>query len=94
MLGGVSHPQLWKGEASMQRDDVLVGIVEKFAHSGWDLIAGPAQDWLDGLGAGDEISSLTETLIAAVEQADVECGSCGCEFDPLYKEFLAQMRGA
>ena len=35
-----------------------------------------------------------QTLIAAVEQADVECGSCGCEFDPLYKEFLAQVRGA
>jgi CotS family spore coat protein len=30
-----------------------------------------------------------EAFITAIEQADQECGSCGCEFDPLYKKFLA-----
>ena len=59
----------------------LKDIMEKFAASGWDLIAGPAQDWLDGNGS-------REALIRAVEQADRECGSCGCELDPLYKRAL------
>lgn len=59
----------------------LKSIVEKFAASGWDLIAVPAQQWLDG--KADEYS-----LIAAVKQADKECGSCGCDLDPLYKRAL------
>lgn len=62
--------------------DELRSILEKFAASGWDLIAVPAQDWLDGKGDRD-------TLIAAIKQADRECGSCGCELDPLYKRALA-----
>lgn len=62
--------------------DELRSILEKFAASGWDLIAVPARDWLDGKGDRD-------TLIAAIEQADRECGSCGCELDPLYKRALA-----
>ena len=61
--------------------DELKAIMEKFAASGWDLIAVPAQEWLNG--GGDKAS-----LIAAIEQADRECGSCGCEFDPLYKSCL------
>ncbi|MDE5991167.1 MAG: hypothetical protein K2H36_06265 [Clostridia bacterium] len=56
-------------------------IMEKFAASGWDLIAVPAQQWLDG--KGDKSS-----LIEAIKQADKECGSCGCDFDPLYKKAL------
>lgn len=59
----------------------LKAIMEKFAASGWDLIANPAQEWLEG--KGDKIA-----LISAVEQADKECGSCGCELDPLYKRAL------
>ena len=60
----------------------LKTILEKFAASGWDLISVPSQSWLDG--AGDR-----ETLISAIQQADRECGSCGCELDPLYKKALA-----
>ncbi len=56
-------------------------IMEKFAASGWDLIAGPAQEWLDG-------KENTEALRLAIEQADKECGSCGCDLDPLYKRVL------
>ena len=33
-------------------------------------------------------SNATAELIKAVEQADKECGNCGCEFDPLYKRAL------
>lgn len=60
----------------------LKSIMEKFAASGWDLISVPAQQWLDG--KADKAA-----LISAIEQADKECGSCGCDFDPLYQRALA-----
>lgn len=59
----------------------LKSIMEKFAASGWDLIAVPAQQWLDGKFDKD-------ALILAIQQADKECGSCGCELDALYKRAL------
>ena len=59
----------------------LKAIMEKFAASGWELISVPAQQWLDGIADRD-------SLIVAIEQADRECGSCGCDFDPLYKRAL------
>lgn len=59
----------------------LKSIMEKFAASGWDLIAVPAQQWLDGKFDKD-------ALISAIQQADKECGSCGCELDALYKRAL------
>ncbi len=65
----------------------LKSIMEKFAACGWDLISDPAQAWLNG--KGDK-----EALIAAVKQADNECGSCGCELDPLYKRALELLNEA
>lgn len=59
----------------------LKAILEKFAGSGWELIAAPSKAYLDGKGT-------KEALIKAIEQADKECGSCGCEFDPLYKRCI------
>ena len=59
----------------------LKTIMQKFAASGWDLIADQAREWLDG-------KSNKDTLILAIKQADKECGSCGCELDPLYKRAL------
>lgn len=59
----------------------IKSIMEKFAQSGWDLISVPAQEWLDGK------SDVTE-LISAIKLADEQCGSCGCELDPLYKKVL------
>ncbi len=56
-------------------------IMEKFVASGWDLITIPAQKWLDG--KADKAS-----LISAIEQADKECGNCGCDLDPLYQRAL------
>ena len=56
-------------------------ILKRFADSGWELISAPANAYLCGESCKDE-------LIVAVEQADEECGSCGCEFDSLYKEAL------
>lgn len=56
-------------------------IMEKFVESGWELISVPAQQWLEG-------NVNTESLISAIKQADKECGSCGCDLDPLYKRAL------
>lgn len=63
----------------------LIGIVKKFAECGWDLIDGPSKSWLDAM----DDPAKTKALIEAVKQADAECGSCGCEMDPLYKKALA-----
>ena len=60
----------------------LEDFLKKSAVSGRDLIAVPARRWLDG--KGDRAA-----LIAAIEQAGRECGSCGCELDPLYQRALA-----
>jgi hypothetical protein len=62
----------------------LIKIIEKFSESGWDLIDVPSKKWL----ADNKSSNATAELIEAVKQADKECGSCGCEFDPLYKRAL------
>ena len=59
----------------------LKSIMEKFVASGWDLIAVPAQQWLDG-------KSDKKALVSAIKQADEECGNCGCELDQLYKRAL------
>lgn len=68
----------------------LVKIIEKFAESGWDLIVAPSKKWLAVNGSAE----MAEELLKAVEQADKECGSCGCEFDPLYKRALELLRTA
>ncbi|MEY8392004.1 hypothetical protein D3Z36_16405 [Lachnospiraceae bacterium] len=59
----------------------LKHLMEKFVASGWDLISVPAQQWLDG-------KADKHVLIEAIRQADKECGSCGCDLDPLYKKAL------
>ena len=59
----------------------LKEIMEKFAACGWELISVPAQQWLDG-------KHDKKILIAAIKEADTQCGSCGCELDPLYKKAL------
>jgi len=66
----------------------LSNIIEKFAESGWDLLDAPSLKWLAANGSAET----TAELLKAVEQADKECGSCGCEFDPLYKKALALLK--
>lgn len=63
----------------------LKKILKKFLDSGWDLISVPSQGYLVG-----EVSR--ETLLEAVKQADEECGSCGCELDPLYKRCMVLLQ--
>ena len=70
----------------------LITIIEKFAESGWDLIDGPAKAWLSTDAEGKTDETITAKLVEAIAQADKECGSCGCEFDPLYKRALELLR--
>ena len=72
----------------------LISILEKFAESGWDLIDAPAKAWLTANNGNGADEKTTVALIKAIEQADAECGSCGCEFDPLYKRALAILQTA
>ena len=64
----------------------LDGIITKFAASGWDVLDAPSKEWLDMKGKKEWPN--VPAMIAAVKAADKECGSCGCEFDPLYKQSL------
>lgn len=59
----------------------LTLILEKFAASGWDLLAVPARLWLEERLGREELRS-------AIAQADEECGRCGCELDSLYRRVL------
>lgn len=64
-----------------EKTEELKQILHKFAESGWEVIDAPSKAWLEG-------KSSKEVLVTAISQADRECGSCGCEFDPLYKRAL------
>ncbi|SHO45542.1 hypothetical protein [Anaerocolumna xylanovorans] len=64
-----------------EKMEELTQILNKFAESGWEVIDEPSKAWLEGRGS-------KEDLVTAISQADRECGSCGCEFDPLYKRVL------
>ena len=72
----------------IRQEDELIPIISKFADSGWDVIDAPSKAWLNATYEENLSESITAELIAAVEAADKECGSCGCEFDPLYKRAL------
>jgi hypothetical protein len=76
------------GSSMLDQENELTKIITKFAESGWDLIDTPSKTWLNVNDNGEISKTVTEELIAAVKQADNECGSCGCEFDPLYKRAL------
>lgn len=67
----------------------LIQILENFTESGWELIAEPSAAWLAAKDDAAVAGQVAPRLVSAIEQADHECGSCGCEFDPLYKRALA-----
>ena len=75
--------------AIKQRREKLTEIIKTFADSEYELIAAPAKAWLEVMDDGEASKEASAKLIAALEQAEKECGSCGCEFDPLYKKALA-----
>lgn len=65
----------------VDKREELANIVARFAESGWNLIDEPSKAWLE-----NNISN--EELLSVIKQADQECGSCGCEFDLLYKRAI------
>lgn len=67
------------------KNEELTIIITKFAEAGWSLIDEPSKARLDD-------KKGNEDLLPIIEQADKECGSCGCEFDPLYKKALEFLR--
>ena len=69
----------------------LTSIIMQFAESGWDLIDAPANLWIEYNG---DCEDTTKQLIAAIKQADNECGSCGCDMDSLYKKALDLLKAA
>lgn len=73
----------------MQNNQELVDIVTKFTESGWGVIDAPSRAWL----ANRSDATARTALVAAVKEADAVCGSCGCEFDPLYKRALEILEG-
>ena len=77
-----------------EQNQELIGIIKKFAESGWDLIDVPSKAWLAAKDNKQTLQAVTNELLSAVKKADEECGSCGCEFDPLYKKALALLTAA
>jgi pyruvate-ferredoxin/flavodoxin oxidoreductase len=75
--------------ANRQRRAKLAEIIAKFADSDYDVISGPAKAWLEAKNDGEVSKVASAALEEALYKAVDECGSCGCEFDALYKEALA-----
>lgn len=80
-LSRLINEKLRENKMKDNEREELNKIITKFAESGWDLIDTQSKEWLNG--EGD-----TDKLISVIKQADKECGSCGCEFDPLYKRAI------
>lgn len=75
--------------ANRQRRERLAEIVAKFADSDYATINGAAREWLDAKNDAEQSKVAAAALEAALNKAVEECGTCGCEFDALYKEALA-----
>lgn len=67
----------------------LIEIITKFSESGWDVIDAPSKAWLKEKNANSLTEDTINDLIEAIKKADELCGTCGCEFDPLYKKALS-----
>ena len=78
----------------MNIKEELNQIITKFAESGWELIDAPSAAWLKANHNGEASEEVTNELIESIKKADLECGSCGCEFDPLYKKALVLLQNA
>lgn len=72
----------------LEQNKELVEIITKFSESDWDLIDSPSKAWLKAINDDNLSQDILTDLIDAIKKADEVCGSCGCEFDPLYKKAL------
>lgn len=74
------------------QNDELIGIITKFAESGWNTIDIPSKAWLQ-IEDDNKISKAKKLdLISAIEKAERECGNCGCEYDVLYQRALVLLK--
>ena len=73
----------------LTKNEELIEIITKFSESGWDVIDVPSKAWLKAKDENSLSENTTIDLIEAIKKADEACGSCGCEFDPLYKKALS-----
>jgi hypothetical protein len=78
------------GVSSMlNQNKEFIGIMKKFAESEWDVIDGISRAFLDAVEEEEIVDDdFLMELQEAIEEADRVCGSCGCEYDPLYKRAL------
>lgn len=67
--------------------DIMKKLVEADLPAEWGLKEA-AQAWLDGKDNTDASRAAAALVVPALEKAILECGSCGCEFDSLYKEAI------
>lgn len=72
----------------LDKNNELIEIITKFSKSGWDVIDAPSSAWLKAKDDNNLSQNIVIELIEAIKKADELCGSCGCEFDPLYKRAL------
>ena len=74
------------------RRNRLADIMQKFADADlpaeWGLKEA-AKEWLEGKDNAEASKAAAAKLVPALEKAVAACGNCGCEFDTLYKEALA-----
>ena len=74
------------------RRNRLADIMQKFADADlpaeWGLKEA-AKEWLEGKDNAEASKAAAAKLVPALEKAVAACGTCGCEFDALYKEALA-----
>lgn len=64
----------------------LLDILKAFAASGWDELALPARQFLEG-------KASAAALREAVLRAQAVCGTCGCALDTLYPRALVLLEG-
>ena len=67
--------------------DILKTFAEADLPAEWGLKEAAAE-WLAGKDDAEASKAAAPKVVAALEKADAACGSCGCEFDALYKEAL------
>ena len=67
--------------------DILKTFAEADLPAEWGLKEAAAE-WLAGKDDAEASKAAAPMVVAALEKADAACGSCGCEFDALYKEAL------
>ena len=73
------------------RRNRMADIMKKFAEADlpeeWGLKAAAAE-WLEGKDDAEKSKAAAAKVVPALEKAVEVCGSCGCDFDGLYKEAL------